>query len=123
LAKIDHIMSISPIPLAGSTPHLPTMTRSHFVREIDMGHISLAAGLAALVVFTVSAVNEEATEARPESQIDRVQDQMALALAHHERGNPNEARDALEAALLMDPDYAPALTLMDEYRYRGPQAK
>lgn len=88
-----------------------------------MGHISFAAGLAALVVFTVSAVNEEATEARPENQIDRVQDQMALALAHHERGNPNEARDALEAALLMDPDYAPALTLMDEYRYRGPQAK
>ena len=88
-----------------------------------MGHISLAAGLAALVVFTVSAVNEDATEARPESQIDRVQDQMALALAHHERGNPNEARDALESALLMDPDYAPALTLMEEYRYRGPQAK
>ena len=57
------------------------------------------------------------------SPADRVQDQMALALACHETGQKNEARDALEAALRLDPDYAPALTLMETYRARGPQAK
>lgn len=88
-----------------------------------MGQISLAAGLAALVVFAASAVNREGAEPRPERIVDRVQDQMALALVHHELGNRNEARDALEAALRMDPDYAPAVTLMEEYRHRGPQAK
>lgn len=88
-----------------------------------MGQISIAAGLAALVVFTASAFGNGAAEPRPESQIDRAQDQMALALVHHELGQPNEARDALEAALMADPNYVPALTLMKEYRHRGPQAK
>ncbi|WP_290844149.1 tetratricopeptide repeat protein [Henriciella sp.] len=88
-----------------------------------MGQIGLAAGLAALVVFAASAVNRESADPRPERIVDGVQDRMALALVHHELGNPNEARDALEAALRLDPDYAPALILMEEYRYRGPQAK
>jgi Tfp pilus assembly protein PilF len=88
-----------------------------------MGQITIAAGLTALVVFTVSAVGNDGAEPRPESRIDRAQDQMALALVHHALGQKNEARDALEAALMADPDYVPALTLMKEYRHRGPQAK
>jgi Tfp pilus assembly protein PilF len=50
-------------------------------------------------------------------------DKTALALAHIERGEKNEARDALEEALRADASYEPAILLMQDYRYRGPQAK
>ena len=88
-----------------------------------MGQASIAAGFAALVVFTASAFGNGGAAPPPESRADRAQDQMALALIHHELGEKNEARDALEAALMADPTYVPALILMEEYRHRGPQAK
>lgn len=77
----------------------------------------------AAAFLAISAFARAPGGAPDRSPADRVQDQMALALAYHETGQKNEARDALEAALRLDPDYAPALTLMAHYHHRGPQAK
>lgn len=88
-----------------------------------MAKLILAASLVLMGITETAASLPDRAEAPALSRHDRLQDQMALALAHHEAGDRRETRTALYAALRLDPDYAPALTLMKEYRRPGPEAK
>lgn len=88
-----------------------------------MAKLILAASLVLMGITGTAASLPDRAEAPALSRHDRLQDQMALALAHHEAGDKRETEAALYAALRLDPDYAPALTLMKEYRRPGPQAK
>ncbi|MEM5518547.1 tetratricopeptide repeat protein [Henriciella sp. AS95] len=88
-----------------------------------MAQFTLTASLAALAVATLSALNAQGTHTSPTAKPDRAHAYTTLALVYHERGDKNEARDALEKALRADPGNVAALKLMELYRYRGPQAK
>ena len=88
-----------------------------------MAKLILAASLVLMGITGTAASLPERSEAPALTRHDRLQDQMALALAYHEAGNRYEAEAALDAALRLDPAYAPALTLMKTYRRPGPEAK
>lgn len=88
-----------------------------------MAKLILAASLVLMGITGTAASLPEKSETPALNRHDRLQDQMALALAHHEAGDKRETEAALYAALRLDPDYAPALTLMKEYRRHGPEAK
>lgn len=88
-----------------------------------MAKLILAASLVLMGITGTAASLPERSETPALTRHDRLQDQMALALAHHEAGSRRQAEAALDAALRIDPAYAPALILMKDYRRPGPEAK
>jgi Tfp pilus assembly protein PilF len=116
-------MAFPPIQAGLANPHSPVKAHSRAGKDIVMEQFSLAASLTALAIATASAFQPSDLPPHAPGPANMARDKTALALAHIERGEKNEARDALEEALRADASYEPAILLMQDYRYRGPQAK
>ena len=71
---------------------------------------------------TSGAINALTTSPRPAKSLSADWD-YTLALAYHQQGDLNEARDHLETALRANPAHAPAAEMMRDYLRYGPQAK